>query len=233
MMKNVFVVLVVFLIVACSSKKVGNMQVTGKIEGLKKGTLYLEKMGDSTLVKVDSVKLLGKEDFLLTTNIDEPEVFFLTFDGNNTQRNILFFGEQGVININDSKEKFGINPKITGSKNQEILASYFKMNRKFQDKNLDIIKENIEAQKNNDKKGIEASVKKSNNLLKKQYLYTTNFALNHADTQVAPYIALTQLVNANIKLLDTINNSLSTSVKKSLYGKKLQNFVDRIKKEEK
>jgi len=32
------------LIVACATEKEGNMVVQGKIEGLKKGTLYLQKM---------------------------------------------------------------------------------------------------------------------------------------------------------------------------------------------
>ena len=75
--------------------------------------------------------------------------------------------------------------------------------------------------------------KKLKNLVKRKYLYTTNFAINNADHEVAPYIALTELNNATLKLLDTINNSLSPKVKKSTYGKQLDKFIATIKENEK
>jgi hypothetical protein len=37
------------------------------------------------------------------------------------------------------------------------------------------------------------------------------------------------LADANIKLLDTINKSLSDKIKNSRYGKELNSFVERIK----
>jgi len=75
--------------------------------------------------------------------------------------------------------------------------------------------------------------KKSDNLLKRRYLFTVNFALNNKTSEVAPYLALNEIYNANIKLLDTINNSLAAHVKTSKYGKDLQQFIDAIKKNEK
>jgi hypothetical protein len=72
----------------------------------------------------------------------------------------------------------------------------------------------------------------SDNLLKRRYLFTVNFALNHKQSEVAPYLALTELYNAKIKFLDTINNVLTPQVKASKYGKNLQQFIDNIKKAE-
>ena len=69
-------------------------------------------------------------------------------------------------------------------------------------------------------------------LLRRRYLYTTNYALLHSDTEVAPFLALTELYNVNIKLLDTINNSLTEKVKTSKYGKQLNEFVLKIKSQE-
>ena len=63
-------------------------------------------------------------------------------------------------------------------------------------------------------------------------MVTVNFALNNKETNVSPYIALTELVNANVKWLDTIYKSLTPEVKNSLYGKKLEKFVADIKKSE-
>ena len=72
-MKKIITLLVLsLLITACSSKKEGNMIVKGQIKGLKKGTLYLQKMKDTLLITVDSLDLLGSDKFTLTDNVDSP-----------------------------------------------------------------------------------------------------------------------------------------------------------------
>ncbi|MFY0603413.1 MAG: DUF4369 domain-containing protein [Flavobacteriaceae bacterium] len=232
-MKKIFIICLLIVIAACTSKKEGNMVVQGTIKGLQKGTLYLQKMNDSVLFNVDSVTLFGKDIFKLTDDVDSPEMYFLTFDGNTTEKRIMFFGEQGIITINDDVEKFGVNPKVEGSENQKIMDTYFKMISKFQDKNLDLIEEDLVAQKSKDVSKVQEIQKKSENLLKRRYLFATNYAMNNGDYEASPYIALTDLVDANIKLLDTIHNSLSPKIKESLYGKKLTKFINDIKKNEK
>jgi len=51
---------------------------------------------------------------------------------------------------------------------------------------------------------------------------------------VSPYIALSEIPDANIKLLDTINKILVPKVAKSKYGKRLKEWImERKKAEEK
>ena len=69
-------------------------------------------------------------------------------------------------------------------------------------------------------------------LLKRKYLYTTNFAVNNGDHEVAPYVALADIYDINLKYLDTIQKSMSPKVSKSLYGKKLNEFYATRKKQE-
>ncbi|MFD2566059.1 DUF4369 domain-containing protein [Pseudotenacibaculum haliotis] len=232
-MKKVFVLCLLVALAACSKeKKQGNMIVQGQIKGLKKGTLYLQKMKDTLLVSVDSIALLGKDQFLLSDNVDSPVMYYLTFDGNTTEKRIMFFGEQGTITINDNLKNFGFSPLIEGSKNQKVYEDYKKMTTKFQGKQLDLFQENFKAQKENDVKKSDSLRKLSEEYVKKRYLFSINFAMNHPDDEASAYIALTDLVDANVKYLDTINNSLSDKVKTSLYGKKLAEFIEKIKKEE-
>lgn len=232
-MKKIFLLIFAILIAACSSKKEGNMIVNVQIKGLKKGTMYLQKISNDSIVKtIDSVAILGTDTFTLTANVEEPEIHFVTFDGNTSNKYITFFAEKGTINIVDDVAKFGINPVISGSKNQEILDQYYKISNRFNNQNLDLIKGKFLAQKNNNIDSINLIDKQHESLLRRRYLVTVNFALNNASNNVAPYIALTELVNANVKLLDTIQSSLSVDVKKSLYGKKLTKFISDIKKEE-
>ncbi len=210
------------------------MVVKGQIKGLKKGTLYLQKMKDTLLVSVDSMALLGDDKFILTDNVESPVIYYLTFDGNTTDKHIMFFGEEGEITINDKIEEFGFKPEIKGSKNQEVMDEYRKINQRFIDQRLDFVKKEVEARQAQDEvqlEQVEADYKK---MIRRRYLFSTNFAIANADSEAAPYIALSELYDANIQLLDTINNSLTDKVKSSEYGKRLQKFVDDIKaKEEK
>ena len=217
---------------ACSSKKEGNMIVQGQIKGLKKGKLYLQKMVDTVLVSVDSIALLGTETFKLTDNVDSPVLYYLTFDGNTTDKRILFFGEKGTITINDKVDEFGFNPEINGSKNQKILDKFNVMSKMFQNQRLEFIKKDFEAKKAKDEKLIDKLEKDYQRLVRRRVLYTTNFALTNADTEVAPYIALTEMYDASLKMLDTVNNSLSTEIKASDYGKRFQEYLDKIKRNE-
>ena len=69
---------------------------------------------------------------------------------------------------------------------------------------------------------------------------TGSFSLSHTDIsipgnsnlEVAPYIALTEMYDASLKMLDTVNNSLTEKVKMSNYGKRLQKYINNIKQAE-
>lgn len=232
-MKRIFAVIIISVtLFSCSSKKEGNMIVEGQIKGLKKGTLYLQRMQDTVLISVDSIKLLGKETFRLTDQVDSPVMYYLTFDGNTTDKRILFFGEEGVITINDHVDKFGISPKIAGSKNQEILDKFNEINKKFQTERLEFIKKDFDAKKINNDSLIQKVAEDYKRLIRRKVLYTTNFAVNHKDFEAAPYIAITEMYDASLQMLDTVNNSLSKKIQKSTYGKSLQDYINQIKKNE-
>jgi uncharacterized protein DUF4369 len=230
MRKVLFFVFGIWLIYSCSKENTNTMYVNGNIKGLKKGTLYLQKQKDSIIVSVDSIHVIGTDEFLLTDEVTSPEMYFLTLGNGN--KKIAFFGEKDSINIFSRLDKFEEKAKITGSKNQELLNEYLDMKKKFNNKNLDLIKEEFEARKSGIQDSVEIVAKKLKSLNRRKYLYTTNFAVSHANYEVAPYIALTELENANIKLLDTVNSSLSSEIKKSKYGKQLDEFIADIKSKE-
>ncbi len=208
------------------------MIVKGQIKGLKKGTLYLQKMNDTLLVSVDSLALLGDDKFILTDNVESPVMYYLTFDGNTTDKHIMFFGEEGEITINDNIEEFGFKPEIKGSKNQEVMEEYRKINQKFLEQRLDFVKKEVEARQSQDEAQIQQVEDDYKKMIRRRFLFSTNFAIANADSEAAPYIALSELYDANIQLLDTINNSLTDRVKSSEYGKRLQKFVNDIKTKE-
>ncbi len=227
-MKNLL--LLSFLLILSCAEETHDLTVKGHIKNLKKGTIYLKKVHDSILVNVDSLSINGNSDFELHSDLDSPEIFFLYLDKNSSEKDrIAFFADKGVTEINTSLKNFAFDAKINGSKQQKTLEEYQSIISRLNNENLDLIKEDFEAQKMGDTAKIKSIQKKYDHLLKRKYLFSVNFAINNKDSEVAPYIALNEIYNANINLLDTINNSLTPNVKASKYGKELQRFIENIK----
>lgn len=230
-MKKLLLLLSLILVASCA-KDDTNFTLKGTIKGLKKGTVYLQKMKDSNVVTLDFKKIDGDANFELTTNLDSPQMLFLKLERNDGASGELpFFAAQGKMQLNTSLKNFYVDAKVTGSKQQTVLEEYKAMMTKFNDKNLDYIKENLEAEMKNDTAKLSASYDNYEKLLRRKYLYTVNFAVNNKDSEVAPYVAVTEIRDANVKFLDTIYNSLTNEVQSSRYGKELKFLIDKRKKE--
>jgi len=232
-MKRLSVLALAILIISCA-KEQKDLVVKANIKGLKKGTVYLKKAKDTFLITVDSIMINGNPEFELYSDLKSPEVFFLYLNKNtNEDDRIAFFADKGITEINTTLKNFVFDAKIKGSAQQTKWEEYKAMISRLNGRNLDLIKENFEAQKDLDTTKLNAIEKEYISLIKRKYLYTTNFAINNKDSEVSPYLALTEIYNARINLLDTINNSLTPKVKASKYGKELQIFIDKIKEDNK
>lgn len=231
-MKKAALLFVVLLIASCSNIE-PNLTVTGSIKGLKKGTLYLQQLQNTILVVKDSVIYNGEERYTLISDLEAPEMLYLTLDknaGDDIPR-ISFFAVPGTIEINTTLKHFEFDAKISGSTLQKKLEEFNDIASQFNDQNLELIKAKFDAQKSGDSVKIEKANQDSNNLLKRKYLYAINFAMNNKDTEIAPYIALAEIYNANVKYLDTIYNALPKNIADSKYGVELDKFIKQIKEE--
>jgi hypothetical protein len=208
------------------------MIVKGRIEGLRKGNLFLQKIQDTVLINVDSTQVNGTPDFQFQTPIETPEVFYLYLDkedGDSLNDRILFFGEKGQIEINTLLKTFESSAQISGSENQELLQEYLSFNRKFNDQNLVLMQGFYEAQIAQNKERADSLQNKIDNLLKRRYLYTINFAAKNTDKNIAPYLALTQVYDANVALLDSIAIKMTPEVRESKYGKEFISYLEQRK----
>ena len=231
---RLLVILSSFLIIFISCAKENNnfVVVKGEIKGLTKGTLYLEKVRDTSLVLVDSFMVLRNGKFEMSDTLSSPEMYYLRLK-EFPEEYILFFAEPGVMTIDSKIEKLAIAAKISGSENQKLLENYKGIIRRFNDEKLGLIKGSFLAEKEQNQQKIDSMDLLLSKHIKRRYLYTANFAVKNADKEIAPYLALTELFNANIYFLDTISNSMSANNKNSFYGKKFQKFLEDVKKSEK
>ncbi|MCD9575313.1 DUF4369 domain-containing protein [Flavobacterium soyae] len=237
MKKSIIAFAILTLLASCSKKEsaADNLHLTGNIKGLKTGTLYIQRIVDTSLVAIDSIKIDGNAAFESDIKLESPEMLYLFLDRgvtNSLDNNILFFAEPGNINIDTNLDSFIGSAKITGSKNQELFEEYKKVNSRFIDENLSMVEARFKATKRQDQKAVDSIDAKQQSNIKRKYLYATNFAINNKDHEVAPYIALAEIYDINIKFLDTIQKSMTPKVAQSFYGKKLTKYVADIKKEE-
>jgi anion-transporting ArsA/GET3 family ATPase len=236
MKKSIIAFFSLLLLYSCNKEESKtNLLLTGTIKGLKKGTLYIQRVVDTSLVAIDTIVIDGTSTFETNLKLDSPEMFYLFLDRgvtNSMDNNIMFFAEPGKINIETNLESYIASAKITGSKNQEKYEEYQKINTRFRDENLDMIEQKFNALKSNNTKVIDSLNAKQDNNTKRKYLFATNFAINNREYEVAPYIALSDIYDINLKYLDTIQKSMSPKVAKSLYGKKLTEYVAKIRKQQ-
>ncbi len=225
--------LIASLILSCS--KSGNFTVTGNVNGLKKGTLYLQRVQDTMLINIDSLVVDGDANFEFVTELKEPEVLYLYLDKKDESGyddRIPFFAEEGEMIITTSLKNFESFAAIIGSENQMKWKEFKEMNKRFNDKNLDLLKASFEVRREGIEEEILAYDDSLQALLQRKYRYTGNFVATNAALEIAPYLVLTQIPDANITYLDTLYKRFPRKIKKSKYGKQLKDLVETRRIEE-
>ena len=226
-MKKPIILIIATLIISCSSNE-NNMNVSGNIDGLKKGTLYLQAETDSLVINLDSVNLRGGGNYELTTNIIEPDIYYLYLDkedGDSLNDIIPFFGNKGEIEINTRLSTFDSSYEISGSRNSDLLQEYNSIMRQYNSQNLDLLEIFYNSQIENNQKRIDSVNLELENLIRKKYLYTLNFSITNANNEISPYISVSQIPDANIDLLKMIYDTLPDNIKDSKYGKILKEIT--------
>ena len=224
------------LLFACSEKKLeNNLHLTGNIKGLKTGTLYVQRVNNNKLIALDTIAIDGNSNFETNIELKSPEMLYLFLDigvSNSLDNNLLFFAEPGNVNIETNLENYIADAKVTGSKNQDLYYEFKKVDNRFQDEELSLIEKKFNAIKSNNEKEVANITAKQESNVKRKYLYATNFIINNKDHEVAPYLALSEIYDINMKYLDTIQKSLTPKVAQSLYGKKLNEYITSVKKQQ-
>ena len=76
-MKKALIIISTIIIMGCNSN-IDNMSVSGNVDGLMKGTLFLQSQKDSVVVNLDSMYLKGDGNFKLSTYINDPDILLLS-----------------------------------------------------------------------------------------------------------------------------------------------------------
>lgn len=228
MMRTLFFITAALFFSACTKKEKpeGNVHIYGKVAGLKQGAIVIRN--DENTKTLDSISISGDESFESHFTLETPQMLHIYLNrgvSNNIDNSLDLFAEPGDIRIETTLDRFYADAKITGSKNHEKYTEFKKINQRYTDQHLELTKKRFEAFKNKtvfDEATAAAEVEK---IETRRYLAAINFALNNKDLDVAPFIALTEVGRANLKLLDTVASALPPKVRTAKYGKMLDEFI--------
>ncbi|WP_046745855.1 DUF4369 domain-containing protein [Kordia zhangzhouensis] len=235
MFRKCIAFLAILACIACGKEKEGNLKITGNIDGLKEGTLFLQKIQDTSLVTLDSVVIKGDANFAFSTSIEEPQVLYLYLDKkdyNDLNDRIDFFAEPGEMTIHTTLRRFVNDVKITGSESNNDLDAFKDFMTKFNTKELMLIREGLDAQKEEDTKKLTEINTQINNYAKTRMRYILNYAFTNKENIIVPYVVAKEANDANVKFLDTIYKQLPPKVADSKYGKELKELIEKRKVEE-
>ncbi|NNK20335.1 MAG: DUF4369 domain-containing protein [Flavobacteriaceae bacterium] len=229
-----FLLITGLLIISCNNSDENRMEVSGTVKGLKKGTLYLQKVEDSVLATLDSLEMRGNGDFTFETTLESPEIYYLYLkkaDNNDINDRITFFGEPGKIRITTIWNAFDSKAVIEGSETQKKLEDYQEIMSRFNAESLGQMQAARDSTLFNDPVALDSLQKANERNLKRSYLYALNYAMSNSNSHIAPFIALSEVADANIKYLDSLYISLSPEVAQGKYGKALKSHLESRKAE--
>lgn len=229
-----FLLITGLLIISCNNSDENRMEVSGTVKGLKKGTLYLQKVEDSVLATLDSLEMRGNGDFTFETTLESPEIYYLYLkkaDNNDINDRITFFGEPGKITITTIWNAFDSKAVIEGSETQKKLEEYQEVMSRFNAESLGQMQAARDSTLFNDPVALDSLQKANERNLKRSYLYALNYAMSNSNSHIAPFIALSEVADANIKYLDSLYISLSPEVAQGKYGKALKSHLESRKAE--
>jgi len=226
----VYILAFLLILISCNTEDESlKMVVGGNIKGLKKGTLFLQGIPDSTLVNLDSVEIRGDGNFELTTEVPEPDVFYLYLDNadnNSLNDRIAFFGEAGTYKITSRWDAFESNATVDGTEIQKKYEEFKENMSRFNLRQLELSRALRTSQIARDSTAADSIELALDQSLKRKYLYTLNFAHTHKSSELAPYVAWAEIADANPKLLDSLYRTLPADVADSKYGKKLKEVLE-------
>jgi hypothetical protein len=240
-MKNLLLAcMALFILASCDKKEEAaaapagtNVHISGNVKGFKQGRLFLARIKDTVATVLDTIDIKGNSSFSSHLKLDSPEMLFLVIDRGSTNSmddNLRFFVEPGDIKIETTLEAFYADAVITGSENQKLYEEFLQYKKRFTDKNVDLEEMQLNAELKKDFAKLDSVAGQKKRNTDKRFLATANYAFNHPDKEIAPYLAVYEIPEINVKYLIMIDDKLTPKIKASRYGKELKELIAYKKK---
>jgi hypothetical protein len=199
-----------------------NFELSGKIDGLNNGKIYLL---ESNSIILDSAKIDNSSTFTLKCYIQESQILTLRLDDSNLNE-IKFFAETGGMELKTSSKRFQFDAKFSGSKQQLNLDYLNSFLVKYEEEDLELLERQIEESMKNNQKNIDSISILRDKIEKKKILFIINYIKNKKEETISPYLALKYNKDINKDYLLKIYNSYSKEISNSKYGIELNKIIN-------
>lgn len=197
--------------------------ISGKLQDVKTGTMYLTIYGESSAAK-DSTQIVNG-NFSFNGFVQKPSTAFLTLKGRK-QDNLRFFVEPGKMNISGKGDKLK-DLEISGSalnSDDKKLSAFLKPVNDEEEKFYDAYSE---AAKNKDQKAMDSLDALEEVMTMRKRAAVKQFVLaNPASLRSAMAISENYGYYAEAVEVEPLYNALSASVKNSEVGEKVKKMLD-------
>ena len=218
--------ILLLLVISCNINQ-ENFELSGKINGLENGIIYLmQSKNNEEEIILDSTTVDKTSFFLLKGYIKEPQILTIRL-GKSTVNEIDFFAEAGKMTLNTSNKRLQFDAQFLGSKQQSNLNDFNSFLVKYEEEDLELLEKQIEESMKNNQKSIDSISILRDKIEKKKILFIINYIKNKKEEIISPYLALKYNKDINEDYLLKIYNSYSKEISNSKYGIELNKIINK------
>jgi len=218
------VVAIPFLFASCDTGK--KYELSGKIEGLNEGKIFLKIQKDHDLVKVDSSDIVNGE-FKIEGSIAATDMYYLQIEDN--KATIPFFLENAPITIEANVESLK-EAKITGSASQDVYNNFIESVKVFKEKQGAIVAAYKEAKSAKDEAAAEKAYKEYEVVDSERMESVKAFVKANSNAVPVAIITYYNLMSQlEVAEMEGIYNSFGENVKASSAAIKIKSKIDVLK----
>jgi thiol-disulfide isomerase/thioredoxin len=227
--KLFFLLLLLFCIslTSCINQDRDTFTISGEIKGLDQGTvsLYnLEETGQKLIVSSD----INNGKFTLKGKITLPEMVLLKTEGK--MLGVTFFLQAGKIRFIANADSLN-GASITGSESNDLYQNFHEEMQRYDEQSRHILERYVQAKSNSDTSLMNNLFAANTEVDKERILFIRTFIKQNRESNVAVYIAATQLIySMEADDLEQVTNDFPPRLKDSKYLKLLLNQIKALKR---
>jgi len=227
MFKNLIIIsLAVIFMASCSTPVKNEFRITGTVDSVFDGVVYLQRRTDAPMISIDSIQL-SQGKFSFSGTIDFPEIYYINIPA--TKSLVPFFAEASDITININTTDIN-RTDITGSKNQAKYDGYLDMLEQFNTQMRDNYQMYLKAVEIGDDEKAAYFDSLMTDFDDKRNAFSKNFVLKNNQSFISPYIAFRNSWNYEMEELEETLDNFDTILNNSLYTGFLKEYLKTMKR---
>ncbi|MDQ1771349.1 redoxin domain-containing protein [Labilibaculum sp. A4] len=225
-MKKIFIAIAAIglFLGSCTSKD--QYKLTGKVEGMTEGKVYLSKLQDNKLVKTDST-VMTATGFSFEGTVASPDLYYIELEG---QRGaIQLFLENTAITVDANVENLR-EAKVTGSLNQDVLTNFGALQKGFQEKQQALYSEYQKAAEVKNQVAMDSIEAEFNKSEADKFTASKEFLKLNGNTAAAAFVAYRIAFPLEAAEMEEVYAVLGENALKSSYAGLLKDKIEVLKK---